>query len=585
VEITAEKLRLAIRHSRKKMETYLRERKAAVQQFVGKHFSDDGSQDKIPIPMLAVAVNIYARAIVARAPRYLVTTDIPASRPRAADFQLVLNQSVTQARLEDTLRAAAKQALFAFALAKTGMAVTSTILTDELTGEQEEVPVGEPFTALVDPDDAVVDMTARTWDEVEFIGHRFRIPLEQLKTMGVYDSEQIEKLSTSADKRGSETRSSDISTGKSTPADAELMPRVDLWEIYVPGTNEIYVLPDDDGTDFLKQPEQWTGPKNPLGPYRFLGLVDAPGQLLPVPPTAWWMDLEQASNAIWRKLIRQGERCKTIGIVTRDPEAAEKIRDASDGEVVPVAEGAKIDEATFGQPDQLLTMLGIKLRSEMSYVTQSDVIGGMAPTSETLGQDRLIHASASQLVDDMQDQMVKFAKDIGHDHAFFQFYHQTREINLVRKLRGYDIGIPVDWNPWSDKGDFLDYQFDIEPYSMRGQTPSQQMQNLMATVNAIMPFMPVLQAEGKTLSGSAFVESISRYTNQPDLTAIIRDIEPVPMPPPNMQQAAGPAKPPQTQRTYVRKNVSEKTRGGQDEAMAQTLMGGAQPKEQGAAAG
>lgn len=584
MEITAEKLRSAIKHSRSRMEKYLQERKRAIQQFVGKHFGENGSEDKIPIPMLAIAVNVYTRSIVARAPRYLVTSDKPELRPKAADFQLVVNQSVQQADLESVLRQAAKHAMFAFALVKTGMKVTSTILTDELTGEQEEVPIGEPFSALVDPDDAVIDMTARTWDEVEFVGHRFRVPLEQLKAMGVYDAEAIAKLETTENSRVNESRASDISSGGVTPSGAELMPRVCLWEIYIPGTNEIYVLPDGEG-EFLKPPEQWAGPKNPLGPYRFLGMTDAPGQLLPVPPTAWWMDLEQAANALWRKLIRQAERCKTIGIVTRDPEAASAIRDARDGEIVAAAEGSKIDEATFGQPDQLLTMLGIKLRSELSYITQVDVIGGMAPTAETLGQDRLIHAQAGALVDDMQDQMVKFAKDLGHDHAFFQFYFSTREVELVKKLRGYDIGIPVRWDPWADKGDFLDYQFDLEPYSMRGSTPSQQMQTLMNVVQALMPFMPALQAEGKTFSGAAFIEAIAKYTNQPDLSAIIKDIEPVMAPPPGMGGPPQGMKPPNTTRTYNRVNKSEKTRGGQDEAIVQTLMGGANKQEQGAAAG
>jgi hypothetical protein len=491
---------------------------------------------------------------------------------------------VKQADLESLLRRAAKEALFSFAMVKTGMRVTSTILTNEMTGQDEEIPIGEPFSALVDPDDAVIDMTARTWDEVEFIGHKFRIPASQLGEMGDFTEEQIAAMQQSAMKN--EERTSDISAGKNNAAEAELLPRVELWEIYVPGTNEIYILPCGEG-DFVRPPEQWTGPKNPLGPYQILGLIDAPGQLLPVPPTAWWLDLHKAANALWRKLIRQGERCKTVGVVSTDEETATRVKDAGDGEVVFAAAGSKVEEHTFGQPDQLLTMLGVSLKKDLSYITQVDVVGGMAPTADTLGQDKLIHAAASQIVDDMQDQMVRFAKAIGMDHAYFQFYFQTREIELVKKLRGFDIGLPVRWDPWADKGDFLDYQYDIEPYSMRGQTPSQQLQTLQMAVQAIMPLAPALQAEGKAISGGAIVDAIAKYTNSPDIAAIVRDIEPPPMPPPGMNQQGpqGPQqmKPAATERTYIRKNVSEKTRGGQDDAMMQTLMGGAQPKEQEAA--
>ena len=580
MEITASRLRDSIKHSRQRMEFYLSERKKALKEFVGKHFSADGSEDKIPLPLLSVAVNVYVRSIVARAPRYLVTSDKPELRPAAADFQLVINQSVKHCDLEKILRNAALQAMFGFGVVKTGMEVTSTIMTDELTGTEEEVPIGQPFSAVVDPDDFVVDMTAHSWDEVEFIGHRFRIPLEQLRGLGVYEKEALDKLQPS-DSRVREDRASDISTGGYTPSTAELMPRVALWEIYVPGTNEIYVLPDVEG-EFLRPPEQWTGPKNPLGPYRFLGLCSAPGQLLPVPPTAWWMDIHQSTNALWRKLIRQGERCKTIGLAN-DKETARAAMDARDGEVIDKGpDGRPIEEVTFGQPDQLLALLGSKLRSEGSYFTQIDVVGGMAPTAETLGQDRLIHATASQLIDDMQDQMVAFAQAVGHDHAFFQFYYSTREAELTKRLKGYDIGLPVTWDPWAERGDFLDYQFEIEPFSMRGQTPSQQLQTVMQSVQAIIPLAQQLAAEGKMISVSALVDTIAKYTNSPDLPAIIRDIEPVPMMPPGMGAGGdGPPKPPVTERTYTRKSVSEKSRPGQDEKFQQDLKASATSNDQG----
>jgi hypothetical protein len=419
-------------------------------------------------------------------------------------------------------------------------------------------------------------MSARNWDEVEFIGHRFRVPLEVLKQDSSYDKEQLEKLEKSRNEgRG---RASDMTTGSNLDdEEAELLTRVDLWEIYTPADNMIYVLPADDHDFLLKEPEEWTGPNNPLGPYRFLGLIEAPDQILPVPPTAWWKDLHDLTNALWRKLGRQAERQKTVGVVYGDESDAQNIKNSRDGEIAHVPGQSEMKETRLGGPDQVNFAFAIKNRGEFSYFSQSDTLGGMAPTSETLGQERLVNQSANRLADDMQDQMVKFARDVCHDHAYFTFYFDTREATLTKRLRGYDIGIPVQYDPWEDRGDFMDYQFDIEPYSMRSQTPQQHMETLMGTLQILMPLQQQLLMEGKMISASAIVEAVSKYANEPALTGIIQDVEPQQMQP----GGEGGGQPAQTERTYTRKNVSEKTRGGQDEAMMADLIGSnRQPNDQ-----
>ena len=574
--VTVSKLRSAIRFSKQRMETYLKERHESIREFVGKHYSDEGARLAVPLPLLPMAVNIYARTIVARAPKVLVTTNDPMRRPQSADFQLAINQSIEKSGMTGILRAAAMQAMFGFALVKTGLEATSTIITDELTGEEQELPVGQPFTSLISPDDAIIDMSAHSWDEVEFIGHRFRVPIDVLKQDSSYDAEKLDKLDKSRNE--GQGRASDMTTGSNLDdEESELLKRVDLWEIYTPADNMIYVLPADDHDFLLKEPEEWTGPNNPLGPYRFLGLIEAPDQILPVPPTAWWKDLHDLTNALWRKLGRQAERQKTIGVVYGEEGDAQNVKNSRDGEVVNVPGQSELKETRLGGPDQVNFAYALKNRGEFSYFSQSDTLGGMAPTSETLGQERLVNQSANRLADDMSEQVVQFARDVCHDHAYFTFYFDTREATLVKRLRGYDIGIPVQYDPWEDRGDFMDYQFDIEPYSMRGQTPTQHMETLMGTLQILMPMQQQLAAEGKMISASAIVDSIAKYTNSPDIPAIIQDVEPQPM----MPGGEGGGQPAQTERTYTRKNVSEKTRGGQDDAMIADLVGGGrQPSEQ-----
>ena len=106
-----QKLHEKIEWSRQKLATPCRNRVEAVKQFVGRNYADNGSDKRVPVNLLELAVTIYVRLLAAHAPRCLVRTEYPELRPFAADMECVLNQIPEEIGLERTLRDAVLEAM------------------------------------------------------------------------------------------------------------------------------------------------------------------------------------------------------------------------------------------------------------------------------------------------------------------------------------------------------------------------------------------------------------------------------------------------------------------------------------------
>ena len=94
----------------------------AVRQYVGNHYSDNGSTKRVPTNFLELAVTIYLRLLAARAPKVLITTEAFELKPFAKDLEIVLNQIPGEIGLGKTLQRAVLEALFGFSVVKVGIA-------------------------------------------------------------------------------------------------------------------------------------------------------------------------------------------------------------------------------------------------------------------------------------------------------------------------------------------------------------------------------------------------------------------------------------------------------------------------------
>jgi hypothetical protein len=119
-------------------------------------------------------------------------------------------------------------------------------------------------------------------------------------------------------------------------------------------------------------------------------------------------------------------------------------------------------------------------------------------------------------------------------------------------------------------GNFLALNFDIHPYSMQGQTPSEMAGKLNALMTQIlMPAMPLLQQQGIGVDIQQFLRLMAKYQDIPDLDTVLRFEMPMGQ---EEAQMEPPRKPSTSNRTYTRRSVSQGG-AGRDEAMMSTLAG------------
>lgn len=590
IEFNAEKLtrlRNALQASRKHMSAYRESRLEAIKQFVGRHYAENAALDRVPLNLIGLAILIYARNLAARTPRTMVNTQYPQLRPVADVTGMAVNHLLSEISFGETLKAAAIDALLGCAVVKVGLEVGGA-LNGQPDGQEPQGfthDVGQPYADLVDLDDFVIDMTARRYDQVQFAGNRYRVPLSWAQENELFDAKARKQLTATVknavdEDKGVET-SKDVLTKSSAFDEDEYEPFVELWDLWLPFENLFITFAADSADNGVPlRAVEWYGPET--GPYHILGFQKIPNQILPLPPASMWLDIHELANKVFRKLGRQAEREKTVlGIPDGSADDGKRIIDANDGDGVRMDNPDKIREYKFGGVSQLSLAFLVQLRSIFSWQAGNlDSMGGLSAMAETLGQDQLLAANSSKMLREMQDQMLQFAQNIIKSLAWYLWTDPLIDLPMSKRIEGTGIDVQVRFNPEVREGDFLDYNFSIDPFSMQDVTPNQKMQTLMQIIMGVVaPFQQQMAAQGVGVSMDALFDLISQWSNLPELKQVLVYQTP------QLNQNEGPVgtppnKPSITKRTYERVNRSSVTRPGEDMQTMQQLMGAASPSMQ-----
>jgi hypothetical protein len=149
---------------------------------------------------------------------------------------------------------------------------------------------------------------------------------------------------------------------------------------------------------------------------------------------------------------------------------------------------------------------------------------------------------------------------------------ETLELKTSMEVGNTGINVNSDWTPDYRQGEFDDYEFRIEPYSMIFKTPEQKLQELFQVIREIAPLWPMFQASGASIDAQAIVEEIARLKNRPEFKRFITFAAPAEMlggDENTVRQS------PVTSRETIRRNVSSGgTEAARSNALIQTLMGG-----------
>jgi hypothetical protein len=549
-------------------ETPRKNRLEAIREFCGVHYADGGTEKRNPTNFLELATTIYVRSLASNAPSCTFTAKRPELRSFAALTELALNQLPEEIGLGFTLRRAVLEALFSVGIVKVGLANSDM----EILGHD----VGEPFADIVTLDDYFCDMSAKHRSQMQFEGNDYWMQVDRARER--FNTHKIEPDAHTITGDRGEQRAESVSTDEGADLYKE---RVWLRDVYLHETGQLVTYGVK--TKELYDTIDWDGPEN--GPYNILGYSDVPGNILPLPPAALWRDLHELGNGLFRKLGRQADAKKSVAAFQGgSDESVNALKQARDGDGIRY-EGQKPEMITVGGIDQPTLAMFLTIQDMFDYFAGNlNTLGGLGPTSDTVGQDRLVSEAAGARAKDMSEQTIRFSKGIFKQLAWYEWTDPVRERYIEREL--YDTGITLPPQVWSDEtreGDWLDYNFGVDMFSMQDNSPETQLQKLgLIMQQYIVPLMPVIQAQGGTIDAREILSQVSKLSNFP---AVSRFVKFHGMPPTGevpMQGNPQPSfKPSETHRTYERINRPGATRSGRNNALAQTLLGGnVQPAEQ-----
>lgn len=544
-----------------------------IQQYAGKHYgaNQDGTMGQVPINLLQLAVEIYVQSIVPTVPKFSVNSHAFGLQRPSMLLEMALNHVAKEIDLGLVYQRIVMNAMFGMGIAKIGTApIDKGTLID----------ANMPFVESVSLSDWVHDTRARTYEESSFCGNVFRLPYDIFMECGLYKNrDKVKPRDVLVDKEGDEYSYTELSETRSTTEDYRSM--VELIEIYLPWDNIVVTMPANGEGHNLRDID-WQGGER--GPYELLRFQPIPDNIMPVPPTAAWLDIHELTNNVLTKTANQARRQKTVlayGVTGKDD--AERIRKAGDGDAIGVADPAQLREIAYGGPDQSNQAMLFTLRDLFSWQAGNlDALGGLSPQSGTLGQDQLLGASASKRLERMRQEFYTFAEHTGQSLGKELWYDPSIEIPLVKRSPQSGIEIPMQFDEAEKEGDYFDYNIEIDPYSMQHQAPGEKLNSLAQIIGQfIMPMAPFMQQQGATVNFRSLMDLVSRYSNLPELQSIIGYSD---APPEDRQVNVPTGGSPSTRETIRRSVSTSGTRESRDKVMAQTLLGGKPSQQERAAA-
>ena len=568
----------ALAHSREKLRPFRENRTDTVKQYVGPHYGNNGSLTDVPVNYIELAISVYLQQLVGAPPRAYTSTEDIELLPYADNLKVTLDRVLERIGIEDTLLRVVQDAMFFQGIVKIGLTGRSPMEQGNWWSEY-----AEPFVIWVDPDDWVQDMTAKTEEAMAFCGNRYRVPLEEARDNPLFKKDVRSRLQRTVKLTTTESgdeKTETIAGGLDVEQD-EYEDEVELWDIWLPREQKVVTL----WADHEKTPPlrivNWKGPRN--GPFRIFGFTRVPGNSIYLPPVAVWQDLHDLGNELYLKLGRQALRQKSILPFRGGSEDdAQRIRDSADGDVLRV-DGEIPNEVRYGGPDQVNLAMFLGLNEIFNRQTGNlDVMGGLSSQADTATQEEMLGANAGQRIVYMRRRLVQFVDKVMTDLAHYLFEDPNVNVKATKTLgRSGLVKVPVQWNAKERKGSVPLYGIGIEPYSMVYRSPQSQVKNLLDIWNQIvMPAAPLLPPENLTGAIEKLLRIVADKMNLPELSILIPHIvgmgsgggmQPTEQGGPSGE--AGSVRPPETTRTYVRKNVAGGSRSQKESALAQALLG------------
>jgi hypothetical protein len=472
----------------------------------------------MPVNAAKLAIDVYVRYLAARNPRCMMSAKYAAYAPVAKSFELAVNQIPDEINLSRTLRQIVTESLISpMGIAKCGLHTAGSILG---------YSYGESFVDCITLDNYFCDLSAKTEDQIQFEGNDYWMEFEDFEEW--IEAKYRKDIKFDAyDVVGANGEMQANSLTANSTADV-YRERIWLRDVWLPKERKLITY----GVKSQKQFNVVEYDSDMPDPYIKLWYTYVPGNLLALPPIASWRDLNELSNALFRKLGASADAYKEVlNFAGGDDAGVSAFKNAKHGDGINAGSVRQPEKWSAGgvhAPSLAFQQVVKELQSY--YMGSLDSLGGLAPMSATIGQDRLLAEAAGAQVRDMADQVVDFVRKIFKALAYYEWTNPIKTRTVKKDIAG--TLIDVEWNQDSKQGDFSYYDVDIDVHKMQDDSPSLRLQKLGVVMQQyVLPLMPAIQQMGGSLDVETLIKTVSQYANLPELQTIVTfPDDPMPQP-------------------------------------------------------
>ena len=565
----------AIRSSRDAMEPFRRVRKELIKDYVGSYYAEGGAENKTLVNLINQTARIYTVVLAANNPQVLVSTPRTEHIAFARRFEVNLNKMISDMTLDKTFRAIVMDAFFCLGCGVVMMRDTDLRFHGLLESEEDVwLDPGEPWLNRVSLDDLILDMPAKELTKMRYCGHRYRADYEKVMDEPGYSKKVKDKLKpTNREHHDSTGAVRDIASEWGSAQDDDLKDMVWLMDVWIAENNSIATMACDQGDLEPLIEREWIGSQ--AGPYKFLSLGDTPDNVIPTSPAINLKGMHDLQNRLHRRMEEDSDAHRTVNVYPPGMEDdANRLRTAERNGWYRGKSPEQIKQFESGGIDQRDMALATYLQGEYDrFAGNLQAMGGLGAQAATVGQEEMIHGQLSKNVADMRMAVVNFASDCILDLGRLMWQDETLELHTSMAVGNSGISVNSDWTPDFRMGEFEDFEFRVEPYSMVFKTPQQHVQEYFQVLREIAPLWPMFQASGATLNVQVLVDEMARLMNKPEIKQLITFDTPAEMlggDENTVRQA------PNTTRTNIRKNVGTGgTAEARNNALVRDLMAGA----------
>jgi len=483
----------------------LKKRARMVRAWLSNYHSDSADVPTHTMNLLDRGLGIIVPYLSMSNPKIHCEARIPDLKPWAYTTQLAMNHLIEEIKFSTTvMRPLIFNSMFGAGIIKSGIMGEGHI---NYFGNQLEV--GQPYAAVIDDEDYIGDVSATAREGFDMEGHVYRLPTEFAKEF--FGRKYADHIKPDFKLWGDDDMQRIAKHGMSLTEQYTLKGWSQFMDIYLPDEGiTLTIMPEGKLAKILRTVE-WDGPED--GPFDFLGYKFAPKSPMPVPPCWGWIDMDTTINILINKMREQAEAQKSVLVYeAAAADDAERIAKTGNQGSCRVDNINMLDVKEFGgvNPQNYDYVNYI----ENQFSVQGGnlyTVGGRASGAKTLGQEQMLQNNATRIIDDMVNSVYNIATSVFKKMAWHIWSDPLIQIPMIKRIPGAG-SVDVVFDQYAKEGDFYDFNFKIQPYSMQRFNPNIQHQKLIQLLTAwIVPMAGMAAQQGVTIDIDAATKKIAEY--------------------------------------------------------------------------